>query len=352
NQAEAHYKGHKHTRKLKAIDNLKNKQRGQGRERDREKKKEREREDGKTGHPPGLMDSSVTERTAVISDLQAARQKLDEPHAQGSSVMLTPISDSSTTNPAPPQSPQVSPNSQQSGISDEAVPDAPALGSNSEPSDTKPEEEKVPDAGAEPNREGRKNSKQNLHCPVCKVTVNSSSQLEAHFSGSKHKLMLEGQCVQPRRRGGKVVSSRMNPRPKRHGNKNSATSSSQSYHCDVCDITVNSETQLKQNAGLAGLSGGAGSAFGGVYHPYSLTTVTPQTKLALQKELSKTLTAGFLSSPLTPATLCTMATNPLTLRHTPGPTAIIQTPLLSPALFRPAPGPLRAAHAPIIFSPY
>ncbi|KAI4882353.1 hypothetical protein NFI96_025534, partial [Prochilodus magdalenae] len=246
NQAEAHYKGHKHTRKLKAIDNLKNKQRGQGRERDREKKKEREREDGKTGHPPGLMDSSVTERTAIISDLQAARQKLDEPHAQGSSVMLTPISDSSSTNPAPPQSPQVSPNSQQSGISDEAVPDAPALGSNSEPSDTKPEEEKVPDAGAEPNREGRKNSKQNLHCPVCKVTVNSSSQLEAHFSGSKHKLMLEGQCVQPRRRGGKVVSSRMNPRPKRHGNKNSATSSSQSYHCDVCDITVNSETQLKQ----------------------------------------------------------------------------------------------------------
>lgn len=65
-------------------------------------------------------------------------------------------------------------------------------------------------------------------------------------TGIKHKLMLEGQCVQPRRRGGKVVSSRMNLRPKRHGNKSSTTSSSQSYHCDVCNIVVNSETQLKQ----------------------------------------------------------------------------------------------------------
>ncbi|XP_066521801.1 zinc finger protein 385C-like isoform X2 [Hoplias malabaricus] len=385
NQAEAHYKGHKHTRKLKAIDNLKNKPgRSQGREKDRERKKEREREEGKRGHLQALMDSSVSDKT-VPCESQAAQLKLEEAHAQSSSVMLTPISDSSSMDTAPLQSPHISPNSQQSGSSCEGAPDAPVpLGSDSEPSDQS-SGDKEPEPGAEPSKEGRKNSKHNLHCPVCKVTVNSSSQLDAHYSGSKHKLMLEGQCVQPRRRGGKVVSSRMNPRPKRHGNKNSTTSSSQSYHCDVCDIAVNSETQLKQhmssrrhkdrlagkppkpkfspynkssansvlaNAGMAGLSGGAGSAFGGVYHPYSLTTVSSQTKLALQKELSKTLTAGFLPSPLTPATLCTMATNPLTLRHTPGPTAIIQTPLLSPALFRPAPGPLRAAHTPIIFSPY
>ncbi|XP_017559985.1 zinc finger protein 385C-like isoform X2 [Pygocentrus nattereri] len=307
NQAEAHYKGHKHARKLKAIDNQKNKQRNQGREREREKKKERAREEGKAGHLPALMDSSVLERPAIMCDSQVAHLKLDEAHAQGNSVMLTPISDSSSTDPAPLQSPQVSPNSQQSVSSCEAVPDPPALGSDSEPSD-QPKGDQEHETGAEPNREGRKN-KQNLHCPVCKVTVNSRSQMDAHYSGSKHKLMLEGQCVQPRRRGGKVVSSRMNPRSKRHGNKNSATSSSQSYHCDVCDITVNSETQLKQhmssrrhkdrlagkppkpkfspynkssassvlaNAGLAGLLGGAGSAFGGVYHPYSLTTITPQ----------------------------------------------------------------------------
>ena len=64
-------------------------------------------------------------------------------------------------------------------------------------------------------------------------------------AGSKHKLMLEGQSVQPRRRG-KLVSSRMATRTKRHGNKTCTPLVSQSYHCDICDITVNSETQLKQ----------------------------------------------------------------------------------------------------------
>uniref|UniRef100_A0A8B9KL52 Zinc finger protein 385C n=1 Tax=Astyanax mexicanus TaxID=7994 RepID=A0A8B9KL52_ASTMX len=174
-------------------------------------------------------------------------------------------------------------------------------------------------------------------------------------AGSKHKLMLEGQCVQPRRRGGKVASSRMNPRPKRHGNKNSATSSSQSYHCDVCDIAVNSETQLKQHMSSRRHKDRlAGKPPKPKFSPYTKSSASSvlATKLALQKELSKTLAASFLPSPLTPATLCTMAANPLTLRHTHGATAYIQTPLLSPALFRPAPGPLRAAHAPIIFSPY
>lgn len=58
NQAEAHYKGHKHARKLKAIDKLKNKQRILGksvwRERERKKPMEGEMEDG-----------SLLERTGV-----------------------------------------------------------------------------------------------------------------------------------------------------------------------------------------------------------------------------------------------------------------------------------------------
>lgn len=75
-----------------------------------------------------------------------------------------------------------------------------------------------------------------------------------------------------------------------------------------------------------------------------------QTKLILQKHLTKNLT-NFLPTHLTQPTICTVAANPLALRH-PGGTAFIQTPILGPALFRPAPGPLRATHTPIIFSPY
>ncbi|XP_030630854.1 zinc finger protein 385C-like [Chanos chanos] len=392
NQAEAHYKGHKHARKLKAIDNLKNKQRSHGmalgREREKEREQERDREGAKTRSLPTLMDANLTERAGMLCEPLGGRVKLEE--AQGSSVMLTPISDTSSSDMATLLSPQVSPGSQGSESTLDSNPtlDLPTQGSDSEHQDLEPSvkgEENNPLTRGEEEREGKKSSKQHLHCPVCKVTVNSSSQLEAHYSGSKHKLMLEGQSVQPRRRGGKIISSRVTSRSKRHGNKNSTTSSNQSYHCNVCEIAVNSETQLKQhmssrrhkdrlagkppkpkfspynknpaNSVLAsvrfsGVSDRAGLTPGGMCSPYNLSMVTCQTKLALQKQLSKTLTAGFLPSPLTPATLCTMATNPLTIRHAPGPAAIIQTPLLSPALFRPAPGPLRATHTPIIFSPY
>lgn len=86
-------------------------------------------------------------------------------------------------------------------------------------------------------------------------------------------------------------------------------------------------------------------------HPPPPSLSLFQTKLVLQKQLTKNLTASFLPTHMTPPTLCTVAANPLALRHPPG-TTFIQTPILGPALFRPAPGPLRATHTPIIFSPY
>ncbi|XP_062382263.1 zinc finger protein 385D [Sardina pilchardus] len=389
NQAEAHYKGHKHARKLKALDNMKNKQRNHGaagrerekereREREREKEREKEPEEAKIETPQPLMETTLAERTAV-SEAQPGVCKLEE--AQGSSLMLTPVSETSSLDTPAHLSPEDSPASGQP----ESVTDSPPAPEPENPEP--PKSDGDPPSSADEEKDSKKSSKMHLHCPVCKITVNSSSQLEAHYSGSKHKLMLEGQSVQPRRRG-KLVSSRMATRTKRHGNKSCAPLASQSFHCDICDITVNSETQLKQHTssrrhkdrmagkppkpkfspytksqtnsvlasvrwnGFSGLSGGALSALGGLCHPCAITTISPQTKLALQKQLSKTLAANFLPSPLTQATLCTMAANPLTLRHAPGPATIIQTPLLSPALFRPAPGPLRATHAPIIFSPY
>uniref|UniRef100_A0A3Q0RMV5 Zinc finger protein 385C n=1 Tax=Amphilophus citrinellus TaxID=61819 RepID=A0A3Q0RMV5_AMPCI len=298
NQAEAHYKGHKHARKLKAMEAQKNRQRrageasSTGRERDRDRDRERERR-----------------------------------------------ADTSSTNGEP-----------------------------------RTDDDKDP-----------KKSKAHLHCPVCKVTVNSVSQLEAHNSGTKHKLMLEGHSVLPRRRG-KVVAARAGCKSKRLGSKGSVGVPSKNFQCEVCEIFVNSETQLSQhmnsrrhkdrlagkppkpkftphsksqpssslaqNVRWSGYAGLAVSAMKKAFSQYNLTSLSSQTKLALQKQLTKSLTTGFLPSPLTPPTLCTVATNPLALRHPVGTTTFIQTPFLGPALFRPAPGPLRATHTPIIFSPY
>uniref|UniRef100_A0A672GIS9 Zinc finger protein 385C n=1 Tax=Salarias fasciatus TaxID=181472 RepID=A0A672GIS9_SALFA len=316
NQAEAHYKGHKHARKLKAMEAQKNRQR------------------------------------------RAGEASSESPR---SSVMLTPVSEVSSVELAALSPPQVSPSSQLSETaSDAGAPEAPeaaeAPGSaGGEPAAA--ESAGRADAFGEPcgdDDKDPKKSKAHLHCPVCKVTVNSVSQLEAHNSGTKHKLMLEGHSVLPRRRG-KVVAARAGCKSKRLASKGSVGLPSKSFQCEVCEIFVNSETQLSQHMNSRRHKDRlAGKPPKPKFTPHSKSQPSAglATKLALQKQLTKSLTTGFLPGPLSPPTLCTVAANPLALRHPVGTAAFIQTPFLSPALFRPAPGPLRATHTPIIFSPY
>ncbi|KAI4894998.1 hypothetical protein NFI96_032189 [Prochilodus magdalenae] len=414
NQAEAHYKGHKHARKLKALEAQKNKQHRRQLEHThgREREKERERDRGRTSAPeplPALLEPCTMEGPNTDVPPQPCGQssrakenengagdrkpyhrngelkmacfgilvfvsllcdsdsvaKLDD--AQSSSVILTPVSEVSSADVP------ISPPSQHSdGTQDTA----------SGPSETAPQQDGP--AGEAPAEKEPRRNRQHLYCPVCKVTVNSVNQLEAHNSGTKHKLMLEGQSVLPRRRG-KVLSSRATCKSKRLANKGSMGVANKSFQCEVCEIHVNSETQLTQHmnsrrhkdrlagkppkpkysphskspptSGVTqsvrwnGYAGGAVSAMKKVFNQYSLTSLSSQTKLALQKQLTKNLTTSFLPTPITPPTLCTVAANPLTLRHPAG-AAFIQTPILGPALFRPAPGPLRATHTPVIFSPY
>lgn len=65
NQAEAHYKGHKHARKLKAMEAQKNKQRCQGAAGLAGRDREREREKAAvTEALPALMDVSAMEGTS------------------------------------------------------------------------------------------------------------------------------------------------------------------------------------------------------------------------------------------------------------------------------------------------
>uniref|UniRef100_A0A3B3CTA0 Zinc finger protein 385C n=1 Tax=Oryzias melastigma TaxID=30732 RepID=A0A3B3CTA0_ORYME len=293
-----------------------------------------------------------------ISDGEARTfQKLEE--SPRSSIMLTPVSEVSSVDLVTLSPPEVSPSSRVSETaSDSSTPEVPETpeaadcicpsaesggGADSTNGEPQTDEEKEP-----------KKSKAHLHCPVCKVTVNSISQLEAHNSGTKHKLMLEGHSVLPRRRG-KVVAARAAFKSKRLGSKGSVGVPSKNFQCEVCEISVNSETQLSQHMNSRRHKDRlAGKPPKPKFTPHSKSQPSSSlaTKLALQKQLTKSLTTGFLPSPLTPPALCTVATNPLALRHPVGTTTFIQTPFLGPALFRPAPGPLRATHTPIIFSPY
>lgn len=76
---------------------------------------------------------------------------------------------------------------------------------------------------------------------------------------------------------------------------------------------------------------------------------SPQSKLALQKHLTKTLATRFLPSPLTTA-VCAVP-GPLALRPAAA-TTLFQAPLLGPALFRTPPAHVRTTPGPIVFAPY
>ncbi|RMB90308.1 hypothetical protein DUI87_33193 [Hirundo rustica rustica] len=164
----------------------------------------------------------------------------------------------------------------------------------------------------EEEEEERAKAKRLLYCGLCKVAVNSLSQLEAHNKGTKHKTLVEA-------RSG-LGPIRAFPRGGGSGTPPAETPE-RSFHCQICNVRLNSELQLKQ------------------------------APLPFPKELPKALGGGLLPPPLAlAAAAAAMAAPPLALRP-PGP-PLLPGPPLAPALLRPAPGPLRPAHAPLLFSPY
>ncbi|NWR79625.1 Z385C protein, partial [Centropus unirufus] len=306
NQAEAHYKGHKHARRLKAIEAMKNKQKAAG-------------------------------SAAVAAGQDGTADFVPSPEGSGEPGS-TELPGSATALGSPPASELSEGTSDATSVASSAAPAAEAqaaeLGISSAP---------------ESEKEGKK-SKPHLYCPTCKVTVNSLSQLEAHNTGAKHKLMLEGHSTQLRRGRGKLLS-RAGHKSKRIGNKGSINIQNKAFHCQVCEIYVNSETQLKQHMSSRRHKDRlAGKPPKPKYSPYNKLqkNAALASKLALQKHLTKTLATRFLPSPLTAAAVCAMP-GPLALRPAAA-TTLFQAPILGPALFRTP--PVRTTPGPIVFAPY
>ncbi|KAJ8273830.1 hypothetical protein GJAV_G00105970 [Gymnothorax javanicus] len=179
-------------------------------------------------------------------------------------------------------------------------------------------------------------AKRLLYCALCKVAVNSASQLEAHNSGTKHKTMLEA------RSGGGAIKSF--PRQGVKGRLAPPTSSAtglqnKTFFCEICDVHVNSETQLKQHiSSRRHKDRAAGKPAKPKYSPYSKTAKTSPVHLA--KPLPAQLLPGHMTARVVP---------PISLGPTP---ALAATLFQTQNLLGPAPGPLRTAHAPVLFAPY
>lgn len=114
------------------------------------------------------------------------RPKLDDT-LQGVSPTPMPVSETSSLDALALLSPHISPAVYQLSelTSDGSPMEGPSPTPDSNPSLEGQGESPGAPGGEEETRQGKKSppAKQHLHCPMCKITVNSSSQLEAHYSG-------------------------------------------------------------------------------------------------------------------------------------------------------------------------
>ncbi|XP_004859421.1 zinc finger protein 385C isoform X1 [Heterocephalus glaber] len=324
NQAEAHYKGHKHARKLKAVEAAKSKQRPQTLARDGAAVSPTPGPASARGDPGEPRGKETPAAPPLGPSHQPPLNLEPPPRKPGHKDLLD------TTSCCPPCSPEL-------------AREAPG-----------PEPGAAAAAGGGRSGEGRR-EKGRLYCPTCKVAVNSTSQLQAHNTGARHRWMVEGQQGAPRRGRGHAVSQggaghkdgrvaevrggRQGPRPP--------------FQCALCQLQVNSETQLKQHmssrrhkdrlAGKPPKPPKPPSLHSKLQKQAALAVSVLKSKLALQKQLTRTLAARLLPSPLpaTSAPICAL----------PGPLALFPAPLLSPTLFRAA-GGIRPALGPMVFAPY
>uniref|UniRef100_A0A672JMZ1 Zinc finger protein 385A n=1 Tax=Salarias fasciatus TaxID=181472 RepID=A0A672JMZ1_SALFA len=295
-QAEAHYKGNRHARRVKGIE------------------------------------------TSKTTRLQDGDKQQPVPPASPPGPVATPLPSSPSPAAvlgAPPADPSAA-----------ALPDTPSPAPS--PSSGESEEEKA---------------KKLLYCSLCKVAVNSLSQLEAHNKGTKHKTILEARSGL----GPIKAYPRLVPKPSsEQGGEMSSDPNTQerTFHCEICNVRVNSELQLKQHISSRRHRDGVAGKPNPLLSRHKKRTdfmlcYSLRFSVSPRKELPKTLGAGLLPSPLAVAAAMAAAasSNQLSLRP-PGPTShphphhhhLLQgTPL---SLLRPAPGPIRTTHGPILFTPY
>ncbi|XP_059003827.1 zinc finger protein 385C isoform X10 [Mustela lutreola] len=333
NQAEAHYKGHKHARKLKAVEAAKSKQRPQTLARDGELVSPTLTPT--SGSPGEPQSKAVPEAPPPGPQLQPLLTPDPTPRESANSDLLDAASSSSSSSCllCSPEPGREAPGPE---------PAAAAVGSGV--------------SGESRSEKGR------LYCPTCKVTVNSASQLQAHNTGAKHRWMVEGQRGAPRRGRGRPVPRGAGHKAKRvAGGQGGRQGPSPPFHCALCQLQVNSETQLKQHLSsrrhkdrLAGKPPKPSSQHSKLQKHAALAVSILKSKLALQKQLTKTLAARFLPSPIpaAAAAICALP-GPLALRPAPAAaTTLFPAPILGPALFRTPAGAVRPATGPIVFAPY
>ncbi|KAK1900745.1 Zinc finger protein 385A [Dissostichus eleginoides] len=332
-QAEAHYKGNRHARRMKGIETSKTSRFQDG---------DKQHPPPASPSPPGMSPSSPEPDPNKQDDILSCPNFNNSPltpiclptptlSSDAECPLMTSVSTLLPSLPSPTALLSTPPGEPAAA----GLPDTPSPAPS--PSSGESEEEKA---------------KKLLYCSLCKVAVNSLSQLEAHNKGTKHKTILEARSGL----GPIKAYPRLGPKlsPEQGGELSSDPDTQErTFHCEICNVRVNSELQLKQHIssrrhrdGIAG-------------KPNPL--LSRHKKRTDFMELPKSMGAGLLPNPLAlaAAMAAAVSSNQLALRppcptshhhHPHHPHHLLQgTPL---SLLRPAPGPMRTTHGPILFTPY
>ncbi|XP_075447852.1 zinc finger protein 385A isoform X2 [Ascaphus truei] len=313
NQAEAHYKGNRHARRVKGIENAKTRQKERGQEGDR--------------NTPIISPAPSASESDSESKDQQCRDGADLPFAEHlivSKTMTTVVIHANTGSTGP----EYQPPSSEALSRDIVLPPASAPASSG-----------ISTSTSESDDDRAK--KLILYCALCKVSVNSMSQLEAHNKGTKHKTILEA------RSGLGPIKAY----PRLGGLSNGSTGPSDSnnqertFHCEICNVRVTTEGQLKQHISSRRHRDGVSGKPNPLLSRHKKQQSLFASGLLFPKDLPKSLSAGLLPSPLA------VAMAAAGLRPAPTP-PLLPAPPLTHHLLRPAPGPIRTAHGTILFSPY
>uniref|UniRef100_UPI00358F55F3 zinc finger protein 385B-like isoform X2 n=1 Tax=Myxine glutinosa TaxID=7769 RepID=UPI00358F55F3 len=232
-QAEAHYKGSKHAKKLKALEGLKAK-------------------DGtETTITTITTTAATTAHHEATSNAFGASANSTSPHdpGQGSEISDPSSATSRGVGNGEPDGSDIYPPGTSPIHSDNLVCKRPLVTENTQGGGSVPVE--ASSGGDAPPSEpevGEDRTKKLLYCSVCKLAVNSFSQLEAHNNGARHKAVLEGKGVK--------ISLRPNGRryvyhhktPYGQDGHSSLTLSARRLHCEVVESVYDSLSRKLSNS--------------------------------------------------------------------------------------------------------
>ncbi|XP_047226718.1 zinc finger protein 385B isoform X2 [Girardinichthys multiradiatus] len=364
-QAEAHYRGSRHAKKLKSQEN-----------KAKAKLSVTPETNGNSCGPAGpthpiSTNSSNSQRTELLSSLTDSLSSLKPCLPSSTSPLSSSPAISRAGSEPPPSSPPSglpAPGPLSSSSSSSSSKSCPQSSvtlslSGAAPLALQTTSSSSQDAPLSAESEEEK-AKKLLYCSLCKVAVNSLSQLEAHNAGTKHKTMLEA------RSGAGPIKAYPRPGTKLKNGSSLAVKGSglqnKTFHCQICDVHVNSEIQLKQHiSSRRHKDRVAGKPSKPKYSPYN-----KQQRSSLSELVKPSLSPSFFPSPFTspssplpppisfpPSSLSSSSLlSPTSTPHTPTislhPRPPSSSSLFTASFLRPAPGPIRTNQGSILFTPY